>query len=188
MNRVTALPSIREQARHALLLLGAPAPARLVVDTHRALFDGDLDMAGLATLLRAERRDPAPTVCHGLSATLGPRHVALAEWSLDRRIVTPVADRLAIFTAIIRIAEFAAMRPGAGRSAERLLRSLATEVPGGPEALDLPAAARAAAESARADVTAEDQLRETISVRAAALPPVHRLFGLPPVPYQRDGA
>jgi hypothetical protein len=39
MTRLSALPSTREQARHALLLLDAPAPARLVVDVHRALFD-----------------------------------------------------------------------------------------------------------------------------------------------------
>jgi hypothetical protein len=186
MNCVTALPSTREQARHALLLLAAPAPARLVVATHQALFDGDLDMPGLATLLRAERRDPAPIVCQGLSATLAPMHVALAEWPLDRRIVTPMADRLATLTAIVRIAEFAAIRPGAARSAERLLRSLATEVPGGPEALDLAAAAREAI--AAIDIAAEEAMRETISVRAAELPPVHQLFGLPPVPHQRDGA
>jgi hypothetical protein len=186
MNRVTALPSTREQARHALLLLGAPAPARLVVATHQALFDGDLDMPGMATLLRAERRLREPTVCHGLSAALAPMHVALAEWPLEHRIVTPVAARAARFTAVIRIAEFVAMRPGAARSAERLLRSLATEVPGGPEAVDLAAAAREAIEAT--DVSAEASLREAIAVRAAALDPARRLFGMPPVPYQRDGA
>ena len=51
-----ALPSTREQAQHALLLLGAPAPARLVVDVHTALFDGDLDMPSLVALVRAEQR------------------------------------------------------------------------------------------------------------------------------------
>jgi hypothetical protein len=185
MNRVTALPSNREQARHALLLLGAPAPARLVVATHQALFDGDLDAPGLAALLRTERRAAAPTVCRGLSADLAPMHLALTEWPLEHRIVTPVAARVAGLTAVIRIAEFVAMRPGAGRSADRLLRSLATEVPGGPEAVDLAAAAREAIEAT--DVSAEAALRQAITVRAAALDPVHRLFGLPSVPHQRDG-
>jgi hypothetical protein len=185
MNRVTTLPSAREQARHALLLLGAPASARLVVATHQALFDGDLDMPGLATLLRAERRAPAPTVCRGLSAALAPMHVALAEWPLDHRIVTPVTARAATLTAVIRISEFVAMQPGAARSAERLLRSLATEVPGGPEAFDLAAAAREAIVAT--DVSVEAALREAIAVRAAALDPAHRLFGVPPVPRQRDG-
>ena len=186
MNRVTTLPSAREQARHALLLLGAPAPARLVVATHQALFDGDLDMPGLATLLRAERQTPAPTVCHGLSAALAPMHVALAEWPLDHRIVTPVAARVAALTAVVRICEFVAMQPGAGRSAERLLRSLATEVPGGPEALELAAAARAAIEAT--DVSVEAALRAATTARAAALDPAQRLFGVPPVPHQRDRA
>jgi hypothetical protein len=176
MTRVSTLPSAREQARHALLLLGAPAPARLVVETHRALFDGDLDMPALAEVLRAEHRAPAPAICHGLAPDLAPRHVALAEWPLEHRIVTARA-------AVIRIAEFVAMRPGAGRSSEMLLRSLAAEVPGGPEAADVAAAARAAL-----DALEPDQEIEAISVRAAALDPRHRLFGVPPLPHQRDGA
>jgi hypothetical protein len=32
MTRLSTLPSSREQARRALLLIAAPAPARLVVD------------------------------------------------------------------------------------------------------------------------------------------------------------
>jgi hypothetical protein len=188
MNRLTTLPSAREQARHALLLLGAPAPARLVVATHRALFDGDLDVPGLADLLRTERRAPAPTICHGLSADLAPTHVALAEWPLDRRVVTPVAARVAALTAVIRIAEFVAMRPGAGRDPERLLRSLAAAVPGGPEAADLGAAARDALEALAAAEAAEAALRESVVARASALDPARRLFGVPPVPRQRGGA
>jgi hypothetical protein len=183
MTRVSTLPSAREQARHALLLLGAPAPARLVVETHRALFDGDLDMPALAEVLRAEMRAPAPAICHGLSPDLAPRHVALAEWPLEHRIVTARAARAAALVAVIRIAEFVAMRPGAGRSPERLLRSLAAEVPGGTEAADVAAAARAAL-----DALEPDQEIEAISVRAAALDPRRRLFGVPPLPHQRDGA
>jgi hypothetical protein len=183
MNRASTLPSAREQARHALLLLGAPAPARLLVEVHRALFDGDLDVPAVAALLRAERQAPAPTICHGLSPDLAPMHVALAEWPLEHRIVTPRAVRAATLAAVVRIAEFIAMRPGAGRSPERLLRSLAAEVPGGPEATDLAAAARAAL-----DTLDPDGQIEAITVRAAALDRRHQLFGVPQLPHQRDGA
>jgi hypothetical protein len=183
MNRLSTLPSASEQARHALLLLGAPAPARLVVDVHRAMFDGDLDMPAVAALLRAEQRSPEPTICHGLSPNLAPVRVALAEWPLEHRIVTARAARAAAFVAVIRIAEFVAMRPGAGASPERLLRSLAAEVPGGPEAADLAAAARTAL-----DALGPDAEIEAVTVRAAALGPRHRLFGVPPLPSQRDGA
>jgi hypothetical protein len=183
MNRVSTLPNAREQARHALLLLGAPAPARLVVDVHRAMFDGDLDMPGLAALLRAEQQSPTPTICHGLSPDLAPVRVALAEWPLQHRIVTARAARAAAFVAVIRIAEFVAMQPGAGASPERLLRLLAAEVPGGPEAADLTVAARSAL-----DALGPDGEIEAITVRAGALGPRHRLFGVPPLPRQRDGA
>src|SRR4051812_29200914 len=106
MTPLTTLPSTREQARHALLLLGVPAPGRLVVAVHRALFDGDLDMPALARLLRAERRAQVPVVCHGLAPTLAPLHVALVEWPLERRIVTPAADRANLEEAVARIRGF----------------------------------------------------------------------------------
>ena len=89
MTRLSALPSTREQARHALLLLGAPAPARLVIDVHRALFDGDLDMPGLAALLRSERRTAAPVVCHGLTADIGAAARAALD---DPELVTALAN------------------------------------------------------------------------------------------------
>ena len=183
------LPSTREQARHALLLLGAPAPARLVVDVHRALFDGDLDMPGLAGLLRSERWAPAPVVCHGLTADLAATHVALAEWPLERRIVTPATARAAGLTAVVRIADFMAMRTGAGRAPELLLRSLAADVPGGPEARDPGEAARSAlADPALiAAVEAEAPRRAVAAARAAALDQTQRLFGMPALPHQRDG-
>jgi hypothetical protein len=64
-----------------------------------------------------------------------------------------------------------------------LLRALAEEVPGGPEATDLAAAARAAL-----DELGPDPEIETLSVRAAALNPRQQLFGVPSVPHQRDGS
>jgi hypothetical protein len=189
MTRLSTLPSTREQARHALLLLGAPAPARLVVEAHRALFDGDLDMPGLAALLRLERRSPAPVVCHGLTADLAAAHVALAEWPLEHRVVTPVGVRQAALVAVTRIAEFVAMRPGGGGAAVRLLRALAPDVPGGPEATDLGAAARDALDDPElvASLAAEAPQRAATAARAAALDRTQQLFGVPPLPQQRAG-
>jgi len=76
MNCQSTLPSLREQARHALLLLGVPAPARLVVEVHGAFFDGDLSVSALVALLRDEERGYAsravsPTAQHG-GSTAGP--------------------------------------------------------------------------------------------------------------------
>lgn len=189
MTRLSAIPSTREQARHALLLLGVPAPARLVVDVHRALFDGDLDMPGLAALLRSERRTVTPVVCHGLTADLAAAHVALAEWPLEHRIVTGVSVRHAALVAVARIAEFVAMRPGAGGAAVRLLRALAVDVPGGPEAADLGVAARAALDDPDlvAAIAADAAERAATAVRVAALDRTQQLFGVPPLPQQRTG-
>jgi hypothetical protein len=171
MNRLSTLPSAREQARHALLLLGAPAPARLVVQVHRALFDGDLDMPGLAALLRAERRAASPVVCHGLTAELAPMHVALAEWPLERRIVTPITAKADELSAYARIRQFVAMRPGASRSAHELLQSVALS----PESIS------------------EDALTAEVPIRAAAVrlaesrSTIEQLFGVPVVPHPRSG-
>jgi hypothetical protein len=189
MTPLSTLPSTREQARQALQLLGAPAPARFVVDVHRALFDGDLAMPSLAALLRSERRALAPVVCHGLTADLAAAHVALAEWPLEHRIVTPVGVRHDALAAVARIAEFVAIRPGASGPAARLLRALAADVPGGPEATDLGAAARAALDDPElvAALAAEAPQRAAVAVRAAALDRRQQLFGVPPLPQQRTG-
>jgi hypothetical protein len=65
MTPLSTLPSTREQAHHALLLLGVPAPVRVVAEVHAALFDGDLSVRALAALLRDEERtyrDAGPTL------------------------------------------------------------------------------------------------------------------------------
>jgi hypothetical protein len=127
VTRLSTLPTTGEQARHALLLLGAPAALRMVAEVHAAL--------------------------------------------------------------ILRVAEFTAMRPSAGRHARRLLRELAQRVPHGVEAVDLAEAARAAlADPAlAAGVGAEEPRRQEAAGRAAALDLRHQLFGRPAVPHQRDG-
>ncbi|MCY1142841.1 hypothetical protein OWR29_33015 [Actinoplanes sp. Pm04-4] len=187
MNGLSTMPTTAEQARHALLLLGAPASPRLLVDVHSALFDGDLSMPALASL----RRDPASGLCAALNLDLTPARglVALAEWPLERRVVTPAGQRAAELTAVIRVAEFVAMRPGSGRAAHRLLRALAEDVPHGPEALDLVAATRAALEAPElvAAVEAEEPMRAVAVERAQHLSQEQQLYGLPAVPHQRGG-
>jgi len=203
MTSQRTLPSTREQTQHALLLLGAPAPARLVVDVHAALFDGDLDMPSLAALLRSEQRgapevagaDDAYKICLGLTLELTAARglVALAAWPLARRIVTPAVARADALAMVVRVVEFVAARPGVGAPAARLLRQLAEAVPGGPEAvnvLDPGAVAEAArvalAEPALADAVASEQAaREEAAARAAQLGVRQQLFGVSALPQQR---
>ncbi|WP_250000967.1 hypothetical protein [Actinoplanes sp. M2I2] len=182
------MPTTAEQARHALLLLGAPASARLLADVHGALFDSDLTVPALVGLVR----DPASGLCAALNPDLTPARglVALAEWPLERRVVTPAGQRADALAAVIRVAEFVTIRPGAGRSAHLLLRALAEGVPHGPEASDLAGAARLAlaAPDLVAAVAAEEPVRAAAVERARALSPAQQLHGLPAVPHQRGGA
>ena len=185
MNHLSTLPSTAEQARHALLLLGSPAPARLVVDVHGAFFDGDLSVPALIALVRGR----VPGFCRALIADLTPARglIALAEWPLDRRIVTPAVRRADALARVVRIAGFVAAQPRSGRCADRLLRELALGVPHGPEALDLAEAARAALTDPRltAQIAAEEPVRVAAVRRAAGLDEWQRLFGVPAVPHQR---
>ncbi len=187
MTRLNTLPSAREQARHALLLLGAPAPARLVVSVHRALFDGDLDMAGLAGLLRDEQRAPVPVVCAGLSADLTGTSVALAEWPLEQRLVTPAAARADGLRFVLRVADWVALQTVAGRSADRLVREMALTVPYGPEAPDVRDAVRPALnDPALLDaVAAERPLVAALLTQAESLPARQQWFGRVAMPHQR---
>jgi len=182
VNHLSTLPTAGEQARHALLLLGAPASARLVVQVHAALFDGDLTVAALV-------RERVPGLCAALTGDLSaaPGLVALAEWPLSRRIVTPAVRRADELAMIVRVAEFVAMSPVVGRAAAGLLRELAQRVPHGMEALDLAEAARAAlsAASLTEAVAAEAELRAQVLARAENLDERQRLYGVPTVPHQR---
>ena len=188
MNPLSTLPSAGEQARHALLLLGAPAPARLVADVHAALFDGDLAVPALAGLIR----DREPGLAAALRPDLTPARgvVALAEWPLERRIVTPAGRRADGLAMVIRVAEFVAMRPTAGRAEHLLLRELAQRVPHGVEAVDLAQAARVAltAPELVAAIEAEVPLRAAAVRRAAGLEPDIQMYGVPGLPQQRGRA
>ncbi|GAA3338270.1 hypothetical protein GCM10020358_17740 [Amorphoplanes nipponensis] len=81
------------------------------------------------------------------------------------------------------------MREAAGLAATRLLRRLADEVPGGPEAYAVqhPAALADAARTALAAVPEVPLAAETVQ-RWAALDERQRLFGVPRVPHQRGRA
>jgi hypothetical protein len=186
VNHLSTLPTAGEQARHALLLLGAPAPARLVVDVHAALFDGDLSMAGLAGVARGE----VPGLCAALRPDLSavPGLVALDSWTVDRRIVTPAGRRADELAMVLRVASFVALNPG--RAAVRLVRELAERVPDGVEALDLAEAARVALTDAglAARLAAEETMRAEAIERAAELDLRQQLFGRPSVPQQRGNA
>ena len=182
MNHLSTLPTTGEQARHALLLLGAPASAPLVADVHAALFDGDLTVTALI-------RERVPGLCAALTGdlTAAPGLVALAEWPLSQRIVTPAVRRADELAMIVRVAEFVAMSPFAGRAAARLLRELAQRVPDGVEALDLAEAARVALTDPRLTdaVAAEAAARAELLDRAIDLDERQQLYGVPVVPHQR---
>ena len=196
MTRQSTLPSLREQARHALLLLGVPAPARLVADVHAAFFDGDLSVPGLAALMREDERSlnqPPPFfICPALQHDLAPSRgiVTLSTWSVEDRLSSPALARAHALVATVRIAEFAAVRAGAGACAHDLLRRLAADVPGGPEAPDLAEAARAALDdpALAAAAAAEEPARLAALDRAEHLDERHRLFGVPALPHQRGPA
>jgi hypothetical protein len=183
VNHLSTLPSTPEQARHALLLLGAPAPARLVVDVHAALFDGDLDVPALAGLVRSGAAGFAPALTAELTAARGL--IALAGWPLETRLVTPARQRADALAMVVRVAEFAAAQPHAARAADRLLRAMAVGVPYGPEAVDLGAAARTAIDGLAGALAAEEPVRAAALRRAAELSETQQLYGLPGVPHQR---
>ena len=185
MSPLNTLPSAAEQARHALLLLGSPAPARLLVDVHAALFDGDLEVPALAGLVRRRAAGLAPALTAELAPAWGV--FTLAAWPLERRLLTPARQRADALAMVLRVAEFVAAQPHAGRAADRLLRELAHGVPHGPEALDLADAARAALTDERLTtaLAAEQPVREAALRRAADLDETQRLYGVPGVPHQR---
>jgi hypothetical protein len=203
MTRQSTLPSSREQVRHALLLLGAPAPARLVLDVHAALFDGDLDMPSLVALVRAEQRGTdeaagssgAYKICVGLEVDLTAARgvLALDAWPLERRILTPATARADALAMVVRVVDFIGMRPAVDASVLGLMRQLAESVPGGPEAIDVlaPGALAEAARLALAEPALAAAVDRERSARAAAVARAERLdlglqlFGVPAMPRQR---
>ncbi|MET0420003.1 MAG: hypothetical protein ABW022_28655, partial [Actinoplanes sp.] len=134
----------------------------------------------------------APGLCAALRPDLTAVRglIALADWPVERRLVTPARQRADALTMILRVAEFVAIQTSAGRAADRLLRELAQGVPHGVEAVDLADAARAAlaAPELAAALEAEGADRAAALDRAAELDPRQQLHGLPSLPHQRGGA
>jgi hypothetical protein len=203
MTPLTTLPSARDQVHHALTLLGVPATARMIVDVHSAFYLGDLTLALLTRLLRDEERayDAGTAgrsyhLCAALGADdLAPVRglVAVSTWPTARRIVTATSARIDALTAVVRIAEFAAVRAGATGAAARLLRALAAEVPGGPEAYDVmnPATLADAARAVLAEPALAEAAAADLVVRRAAagrstsrLDARQQLFGVRRLPQQ----
>ena len=166
MTRQSTLPSTREQAHHALLLLGVATPARLLVDVHSALLDGDLSVPALVALLRAEERGFAPAGPDGtataLTADPAGGHGGTSSRPYPGFVICPglqpdltaargiltvsswaLADR--ICTPAVARANLLAVAVRVaelatmrpGTCATWLLRQLAEAVPGGPEQLDV---------------------------------------------------
>lgn len=191
---LSTLPGVREQIHHTLVLLGAPATSRLVVEVHAALFDGDLSMSALAGVVRDEERryDPdaltAYRICPALLGDLSaaPGQLTLSSWSVERRLVSPMRNRADALAAVVRIAEFVHIRATAGAAAMSLLRRLAENVPGGPEAFLVqdPRALADAARAALAQLPAEPAPAALVS-RWELLDERQRLFGLHSLPHQR---
>jgi hypothetical protein len=193
----TRLPATREQARHALVLLGAPATPRLLVDVHTALFDGDLSVPALAGVLRDEERhyDPdaltsyriVPALHHDLSAARAL--VTLSGWPVTRRLASPHQSRADALAAVARIAEFIIIRASASAASMDLLRRLAETVPGGAEAFLVhdPRALATAARAALAELT-PDPAPEAVVARWELLDERQRLFGIMSLPHQRGRA
>jgi hypothetical protein len=199
MTRQSTLPSTREQAHHALLLLGVPTPARLLVDVHAALLDGDLSVPALVGLLREEERGfaagpdasvtaltgdsagghggtagrpyPRYLICPGLTGDLTAVRgvLTVSTWGLADRICTPAVARAEALAVTVRVAELVAMRPGV--CAAWLLRRLAATVPGGPEALDVlnPAALAEVARTALDDPALAAAVAAEQPIREAAV-------------------
>lgn len=197
MSVLNTLPGVREQIHHTLVLLGAPASSRLIVDVHAALFDGDLSMSALATALRDEERQYDPDVltayriCPALHPDLSAAHglVTLSGWPVERRFVTPARSRRAALAMVIRIAEFVHIRAAASPVAIALLRRLADTVPGGTEAFLVqdPRALADAARAALAEIPAENA-PAAILARWELLDERQRLFGVMSLPHQRGRA
>ncbi len=185
MNQLSTLPSSADQARHALLLLGAPAPIRLVVDVHAALFDGDLSWPAVTALLRDRAVGFCAVLRPDLSAVAGM--IALAQWPIEQRIVTPAQQRAWLLAGIGRVADFVAGRGYSDRSGHELLRALARDVPYGPEAVDLVEALRLALREPElvAALAAQAPIRAAAVARAAELDQRQQLFGIATVPPQR---
>lgn len=202
----TSIVPAREQVHRALTLLGVPAAPKLIGTVHEAFFSGPLPASRLASLRRDEERSYRSSpgarpyyLCPALTYDrLVPARALLtiSTWPLEDRVVGPLSPRVHFLTAAINIADAVARLRGAaasgdadpaaaqeaspgwspGRSAERLLRRFADNVPG---AVPDPAVVRAAARAELEIHAAADRKTRLTAARRAReqLGDAEQLFG-----------
>jgi len=110
--------STRSQALAALDDMGVPSPPREIAGFHLARFGSELDVRGLASVRRDERKAfdrygsnrPAPYLVPALDTRLlqpvrGP--LTLSSWQLERRLLGPTSSRVDHLRLTRRFAELA---------------------------------------------------------------------------------
>ncbi|MBG0818852.1 hypothetical protein [Planomonospora sp. ID82291] len=186
-----ALMPIREQVHQALLLLGVPTAAKLVVAVNEAFFAGGLRSPQLSSLRRDEERsfrsDPYARpyyLCAALTDRLSPARglLAASTWPLEARVVGPLSPRVDFLTAATRIAEHLARLAEPPPGAVRLLSRMAQNIPGAVEGGFGPVDPATVVGAARAELEvhlpADTAQRAEVAARAGdQLTDVERLFG-----------
>ncbi|GGS83536.1 hypothetical protein GCM10010156_47680 [Planobispora rosea] len=186
----TSLLPIREQVHQALLLLGVPSAARMVVAVNAAFFSGALRGPQLTSLRRDEERsfrsDPYARpyyLCAALTDRLSPARGLLADstWPLEARVVGPLSPRVDYLTAAVRIAEHLERLADPPPGAVRLLSRMAQNIPGAAEGFaptDPTTVIRAARAELEVHLAADAAQRAEVAARAGEqLTDVERLFG-----------
>jgi hypothetical protein len=118
--------STRSQALAALDDMGVPSPPREIASFHLARFGAELDVRGLASVRRDERKAfdrygpnrPAPYLVPALDTRLlqpvrGP--LTLSSWQLERRLLAPTSSRIDHLRLTRRFAELATELSGERR-------------------------------------------------------------------------
>ncbi|GIH94797.1 hypothetical protein ACFFMN_24215 [Planobispora siamensis] len=186
----TSLMPIREQVHQALVLLGVPAAAKLIVTVNEAFFSGALRGPQLTSLRRDEERsfraDPYARpyyLCAVLTDRLSPARGLLADstWPPEARVVGPLSPRVDYLTATMRIAEHLTRLTDPPPGAVRLLTRMAQNIPGAVEGFapaDPLAAIRAARAELEVHLPADTAQRAEVAARASRqLTDAERLFG-----------
>ncbi|GAA3134848.1 hypothetical protein GCM10010466_27120 [Planomonospora alba] len=186
----TLMP-VREQVHQALLLLGVPAAARLIVAVNGAFFSGALRGPQLSSLRRDEERSfrGAPYtrpyyLCAALTDRLSPARGLFADstWPLRARVVGPLSPRVDFLSAAVRIAEHLTRLADPPPGAVRLLSRMAQNIPGAAETGFGPADPATVIAAARAELEvhlpADTAQRAEVAARAGEqLTDAERLFG-----------
>lgn len=174
--------STRSQALAALDDMGVPAPPREIAVFHEVRFGIELDVRGLASVRRDERKAferqgpdrPMPYLVPALDVRLlqpvrGP--LTLSSWPLERRLLAPTSPRVDHLRLTCRLAELAAELGGEqGHQMLGLARRYARSVVSVSGKTDLdPPAIIEAAEAELAEISMfDEQERARAAQRARA--------------------